>query len=146
MKADSNRPMTAYEPFAHKPGAETVPPEAETHIPGPPGMPSDLRVPTTEPAPDELTEIGQRLASMSDALFDPNGLLHMLFAGLKERQRLDHEETMRSLTAISQTLRDVVDNQLDGLARLNKLEPQVEEHGARLKVVSLNGNGHGVGE
>ena len=120
-----DRSMTAFAPFERK----TVPPHAETHIPSAPPLPTRTDRDPTEPAPSQLDQMGERIANLSDAVFDPAGLLHALFAELDRKAALRHEETMRTLTTHA-------NGQIELSDRLAKLEPEVERHDAELRIVA----------
>jgi hypothetical protein len=141
-----DRPITQWEGFEHPPDGDTLLSHAK--------LPSDPPLPTgvspTEPAAalpfDPISDIGERLAVLSDAVLSPDGLLHRLFGALEKRANTRHEETMRALTAMTHTLADVANNQIETLARVNKLEPQVDDHEHALRLVrASNGNGHDHG-
>jgi hypothetical protein len=111
------------------PERETLPPAAETHIPAPARVPTGL-LPTDRI--DPLASLAERVGDLSDALHDPDGLVHRLFAEAEQRAAERHREVMSAL-------RHVIDNQVEGLARLDKLEPRVDEAEARLHLVPLKG-------
>lgn len=121
------------------PNAITLPPQAVS-IPGPPRLPSDMASHQTDPAaPVTLADLGHRINALSDELNDPDGLLHSLFNRLSNQSIEQHEEVMRSLTAIAQTQTTLAEGLLDLSARLGKLEPEVEQHGAHLVLIEGNG-------
>jgi hypothetical protein len=143
------RPITQWDGFRHPPEGDTLL-AADSKLPSDPPLPTGVSLSTTEPAEalpfDPISDIGERLATLSDAVLSPEGLLHRLFGALERRADLRHQETMRALTHVTQALSDVANNQVETLARLNKLEPTVEEHEAHIRIVrASNGNGHDHG-
>jgi len=101
-----------------------------TRIPGPPPMPTNVgqTEPSTGPPPTQLDLIEDRLAKLEDAIHSPDGVLHTLFGNLVRLMTAQHEETMRTLTTIA-------NGQADISNRMAQIEPQVEEHDARLHLL-----------
>jgi hypothetical protein len=84
---------------------------------------------------DPLASLAERVGDLSDALHDPDGLVHRLFADAeKNAAARDKRAEARHAEAMA-ALRHITDNQLEVLARLDRLEPQVAEHDARLRLV-----------
>ncbi len=142
--SDSDRIITQWDGFKSPPDDDTL----LVDMPSDPPLPSGVTIDLTERAPalapiDPLVDMIDRLATLSDAVLSPEGLLHRLFGALEQRANERHQETMRALTATNHTLATVADNQVEMLARLNRLEPTVEEHEARLRLVHSNGHDHG---
>ena len=108
----------------------------DTRIPGPPPMPTDIgpTEPSTKPPPAQLDQLEEQLAAVHDALYSPDGMLHSLFANLTRQLKAQHEESMRTLTTIS-------NGQMDLSDRVAQLEPAVEQHDAELRLVALRGGG-----
>lgn len=110
----------------------TVPPAAESRIPKPGRLPTGL-LPTERV--DPLTAIADRVGDLSDALHDPDGLLHRLIGDLvakgakrEDRAQRRHREVVRLLRHL--TTEVVLLNQT-----VAKLVPEQARHAALLQLV-----------
>jgi hypothetical protein len=143
----SERPF-AFDP--HPPPYATplpgsAPADEDTHIPGPPPLPTGTGAATdrtTQPPQEPLEEIRGRLASIEDALVDPTGFLALVVAEIDRKAAARHEETMRTLTQLSNALAHVSEGVINLSSRLGKLEPEVETYEARLRLVELEEHAH----
>jgi hypothetical protein len=119
-----------------------IDPEREVYetIPAPPPAPSHgpLHV-------DPLADISRRLGELSDALHDPEGLVHRLFADSEEVAERRFNTIMTALAAINKTVTDIADAQIELAARLTPVETGVDRHEAELVLIRSNGNGNGKG-
>jgi hypothetical protein len=129
----TDRPVTPFAAFESPPKPATLPPAAETHIPGPPKLPREAAAETL-PEPDPLVELGSRVAALSDELNDPDGLMARR-----------HNSVMSALDTLTRMARDIASEQIKINDRLNKLEPAVEDNTAALRLVkSMGSNGNGA--
>lgn len=96
----------------------TLPPEAESRLPRDPRLPSD-----TDP-----DSVGVRLAALSDSLHDENGLVHQLFAEVERRAAERHKELIAAV-------KHVAEEQLRTTSALERLQPEHEQHAARLRML-----------
>ena len=111
------------------PTADTLPPIAETYIPSAPKLPSEFAA-TERPSP--LDAVAERLGDLSDALHDPEGLVHRLLASIEERAETRASERHRQLM---ETVGHI-SNQLVELTQVvAKLVPEQARHAAELKLI-----------
>lgn len=101
-------------------------------------LPPDAKVPTDlMPSAGELRDLTRRFGELSDALHDPEGLLHRLLAAMEEKAAERHRDVLAALATVA-------NGQVDISGRLQKLEPEVERHDAKLKLVDFLSNGNGA--
>lgn len=140
----SDRPITPFAAFE-----SDSPPELPPTLPPDPKLPTDVDFVATDRAadPDPLISLTARVANLSDQLVLPEGLLHRLFKDSDRRSARRDRRIMKMLCR-------VLNNQVEGLDRISKLEtsvdelkPKVETHEhtlAKLSLVHQNGNGNGA--
>lgn len=139
----SDRPITPFAAFE-----SDSPPELPSTLPPDPKLPTDVdfRAIETERAVDPES-IAARVANLSDQLLLPEGIVHRLFKDSDRRSARRDRRIMKMLCR-------VLNNQVEGLDRISKLEtsvdelkPKVETHEhtlAKLSLVHQNGNGNGA--
>jgi hypothetical protein len=116
----TDRPLyTRLEAFEPKPQPDTVPPAKESHLPGPPRMPSGLGRAITEPSTDPLVDMANRLGMLSDAVLQPDGLVARMFAEAERVAKERHAQLVHALTTIADGVTELH-------ARVTKLDSKVE--------------------
>lgn len=100
----------------------TLPPARETQIPSAAPLPRDtLRA-------DPIASLSDRVGDLSDALHDPDGLIHRLFAAAEERAAARHCQLLQVLGHVSNQVVELT-------AIVNKLAPEQERQAAKLKLI-----------
>jgi hypothetical protein len=116
---------------------DTLPPSAESHIPGP------ARLPSLTERIDPIVSLTERVGDLSDALHAPDGPVHLLISGLAEKGAKRELRAQRRHRQVMKTLAHIA-NELASLNQtVKQLVPEQQRHAALLQLVT---RGHGAAE
>lgn len=108
----------------------TLPPAAESHIPGPARLPSFNPTDRVDP----LVDLAERVGALSDALHAPDGPVHLLIGALSTKGAKRELRAQRRHRQVMKTLATIANGVADLSQRVSNLEPP-ETHAARLRLV-----------